>query len=56
MVYWNDCKYIFDPLTYYYSINLAKHNSLQESSHDVIIQAVDDDPILSITTFEELKV
>ncbi|CAB4409106.1 unnamed protein product [Rhizophagus irregularis] len=33
-----------------------KHNSLQESSHDVIIQAVDDDPILSITTFEELKV
>ncbi|GBB83815.1 hypothetical protein RclHR1_10480007 [Rhizophagus clarus] len=32
-----------------------KHNSLQESSHDVIIQAVGDDPILSIKTFEELK-
>ncbi|CAG8565945.1 13141_t:CDS:2 [Funneliformis caledonium] len=32
-----------------------KHNALQESSHDVVVTRVDDDPILSVTTFEDLK-
>jgi ATP-dependent RNA helicase DDX19/DBP5 len=32
-----------------------KHSNLQESSHDVVVTRVDDDPILSVTTFEELK-
>ncbi|CAI2179939.1 15289_t:CDS:10 [Funneliformis geosporum] len=32
-----------------------KHNALQESAHDVVVTRVDDDPILSVSTFEDLK-